>query len=116
DDIATSGWWMVFPHREWQVVRTIDPRALNLDASGIMSVEGTNATFEELRQGIETPDGKQLIWVGNRRIGTIQVQEQVWTVSWNFTLDNYKQVLVGQQFTFVRPDGSEEVVQGDNMT
>ena len=49
DDIATSGWWMIFPHREWQVVRTIDPRALNLDSTGIMSVEGTNATFEELR-------------------------------------------------------------------
>jgi alpha-glucoside transport system permease protein len=115
-DIATSGWWLVLPHREWQVVRTIDPRALNLDSTGVMSVEGANATFEELRQGIETPGGERLIWIGNRRIGTIQVQEQVWTVTWNFTLNNYRQVLGGQSFTFTRPDGAEEVVQGDNMT
>jgi alpha-glucoside transport system permease protein len=116
EDIANSGWWLVFPHREWQAVKTIDPRELNLDPTGIMAVEGANATFEELRAGIETPDGKRLIWIGNRRIGTIQVQEQVWTVKWDFTLDNYRQVLVGQSFTFTRPDGTEEVVQGDNMT
>jgi alpha-glucoside transport system permease protein len=115
-DIATTGWWLIFPHREWQTVKTIDPRALNLDATQVMNVEGASATFEQLRQGIDTPGGKRLIWIGNRRIGTIQVQEQVWTVLWNFTLDNYKQVLGGQSFTFTKPDGTTETVQGDNMT
>jgi alpha-glucoside transport system permease protein len=81
-----------------------------------MSVEGANATFEELREGIETSSGKRLIWIGNKRIGTIEVQEQVWTVTWDFTLENYKQVLAGQQFVFTKPDGTTEVVQGDNMT
>jgi alpha-glucoside transport system permease protein len=114
-DIATTGWWLVFPHRAWQAVRTIDPRALNLDPNSVMSVEGTAATFEALQQGVETPGGKRLIWVGNKRIGTIQVQEQVWTVDWNFTLDNYKQVLGGQSVTFTKPDGTTETVQGDNM-
>jgi alpha-glucoside transport system permease protein len=57
-----------------------------------------------------------LIWIGNKRIGTIQVQKQVWTVTWDFTLDNYKQVLGGQSFTFTKSDGSTETVQGDNMT
>jgi alpha-glucoside transport system permease protein len=115
-DIATTGWWLIFPHREWQTVKTIDPRALNLDATQVMNVEGASATFEQLRQGIDTPGGKRLIWIGHRRIGTIQVQEQVWTVLWNFTLDNYKQVLGGQSFTFTKPDGTTETVQGDNMT
>ena len=23
EDIQTSGWWNIFPHREWQVVRVI---------------------------------------------------------------------------------------------
>jgi alpha-glucoside transport system permease protein len=115
-DIATTGWWLVLPHREWQTTKTINPKELNLDPNGPMTVEGATATFDALRQGIETPGGKRLIWIGNKRIGTIQVQEQVWTVMWNFTLDNYKQVLGGQSFTFTKPDGSTETVQGDNMT
>jgi alpha-glucoside transport system permease protein len=116
EDIATSGWWLIFPHREWQTVKTINPKDLNLDPNSVMSVEGASATFEQLRQGVETPGGEQLIWIGNKRIGTIQVQKQVWTVTWDFTLDNYKQVLGGQSFTFTKPDGSTETVQGDNMT
>lgn len=116
DDIATSGWWNVFPHREWETVQVIDPRAQGLDATGIMEIEGVSATFEELRAGIETPGGRRLIWVGNRRIGNLQIQEQNWTVTWDFTLDNYQQVLGGQDFEFTRADGTVEVVPGDNMT
>jgi alpha-glucoside transport system permease protein len=116
NDIATTGWWLVFPHREWKTVKTINPKELNLDPNTTMSVEGAVATWDQLRQGIETPGGNRLIWIGNKRIGTIQVQEQVWTVLWNFTLNNYKQVLGGQSFTFTKPDGTKEVVQGDNMT
>jgi alpha-glucoside transport system permease protein len=115
-DIATTGWWLVLPHREWKVVKTINPKDLNLDPNTTMSVEGALATWDQLRQGIETPGGKRVIWIGNKRIGTIQVQEQVWTVMWNFTLDNYKQVLGGQSFVFTKPDGTTETVQGDNMT
>ncbi len=36
-DIATTGWWLVFPHREWKVVKTINPKELNLDPSTTMS-------------------------------------------------------------------------------
>jgi alpha-glucoside transport system permease protein len=116
DDIATSGWWNVFPHREWETVLVIDPRAEGLDATGVMEIEGVSATFEELRAGIETPGGRRLIWVGNRRIGNLEIQEQQWTVTWDFTLDNYQQVLGGQDFEFTRADGTVEVVPGDNMT
>ncbi|GAB4149721.1 MAG: hypothetical protein Fur0021_11170 [Candidatus Promineifilaceae bacterium] len=116
DDIATSGWWNVLPHREWQPVRELDPAALGLDANGVMEIEGVSATFDELRAGIETADGERLTWIGNRRLGRIEVQEQVWTVNWNFSLNNYKQVLAGQSFEFTKPDGTVEVVPGDNMT
>jgi hypothetical protein len=37
NDIATTGWWLVFPHREWQTVKTINPKDLNLDPTGIMN-------------------------------------------------------------------------------
>ncbi|MCQ3938363.1 MAG: carbohydrate ABC transporter permease [Chloroflexi bacterium] len=115
DKIATTGWWRVFPYRDWQPVREIDPEEAGLDPNGIMEIEGITGTFEEFRAGIQTPDGKQITWIGNKRIGKIQIQEQVWTVDWDFTLENYKQVLGGQDFEFKRPDGTVEVVPGDNM-
>ena len=115
DDIASSGWWKIFPYRDWQPVREVDPKALGLDPNGVMNIEGATGTFEEFRLGIQTPDGKRVTWIGNKRIGKVEVQERVWTVDWNFTLDNYKQVLGGQDFTFNRPDGTVEVVPGDNM-
>jgi alpha-glucoside transport system permease protein len=81
-----------------------------------MEIEGATGTFEEFRQGIETPAGKRITWIGNRRLGRIEIQERVWTTDWDFSLDNYRQVLAGQSFEFTRPDGTVEVVQGDNMT
>lgn len=80
-----------------------------------MEIEGATGTFEEFRAGISTPDGKRVTWIGNKRIGTVEIQERVWTVSWDFSLDNYRQVLGGQDFEFTRPDGTVEVVPGDNM-
>ena len=40
DDIATSGWWNMFPHREWQPVREIDISQAGLDPNGVMEIEG----------------------------------------------------------------------------
>lgn len=114
-DIQSTGWWTIFPHREWQTVATLDPRELGLDASGVMQVEGVEATFEELRAGVTAPDGAKLLWVGNRRLGRIEVQDQVWTVNWDFTTENYQQVLQGKDFEYQNPDGSVEVIPGDNF-
>jgi len=115
DDIASSGWWNVLPHREWQPVREIDISQAGLDPDGVMEIEGISGTFEEFRAGVETPNGKRITWIGNKRLGKVEVQEQVWTVTWDFTLDNYNQVLGGQDFEFTRPDGTVEVKPGDNM-
>lgn len=114
-DIQTSGWWTVLPHREWQTVAVLDPRELGLDPTGVMQVEGVEGTFEELRAGVEAPSGARVQWVGNRRIGRIEVQDQVWTVNWDFTTTNYEQVLMGKDFEYVRPDGTVEVIPGDNF-
>lgn len=116
EDIQREGWWNILPHREWQPVQEIDPRAEGLDSEGVMEIEGATGTFQEFRDGIETADGKRVTWIGNRRIGMVEVQEQVWTTNWNFTLDNYDQVLGGQDFEFTKADGTVEVVPGDNMT
>jgi alpha-glucoside transport system permease protein len=116
-DIQTSGWWNILPHREWETVSTVSPEELGLDPTGEMTVEGVTGTFEELREGITSPDGDtQVIWVGNRRLGRIEVQKQVWTVSWDFTLDNYRQVLGGAEQEVTLPDGTTEIVPGQNMS
>jgi alpha-glucoside transport system permease protein len=82
-----------------------------------MEVEGAVGTFEELREGVESEDGDfRVQWIGNRRLGRIEVQEQVWTVNWDFTLDNYRQVLGGKDFEVIQDDGSVEVVPGDDMS
>ena len=116
DEIANSPWWNIFPHQEWQPVREIDAQSLGLDADGVMEIEGATGTFEEFRAGVETPDGKRITWIGNKRLGRIEVQEQIWTTSKDFSLDNYRQVLGGQDFEFTKPDGTVSIVPGDNMT
>jgi alpha-glucoside transport system permease protein len=116
-DIANSGWWNVFPHREWRMVSTADPKALGLDPNGVMRVEGVTGTFDQLRAGIESPDGKtRVTWIGNKRAGSIEVQKRVWTVTWNFSLDNYKQVLLGAGVVAKNPDGTTELLPGQDMS
>ena len=116
-DIQTSGWWTVFPHREWETIAESDPKVLGLDPDSVMEVEGAVGTFEELREGIQSADGStRVTWVGNKRLGRIEVQQRVWTVNWNFTLDNYKQVLGGKDREVIKPDGTVEVVPGQDMS
>jgi len=116
-DIGTSGWWNILPHQEWETVSTLDPKELGLDPDGVMEVEGATGTFDELRDGVESADGKSRVtWVGNKRLGRIEVQDRVWTVTWDFTLDNYKQVLLGAGVEITNPDGSVETAPGQDMS
>ena len=95
-DIQTSGWWTVFPHRAWETTAKLDPKELGLDPDGVMNVEGVSGTFPAMREGLTSADGKtRVIWIGNKRIGWIDVQKYKWTISSGFTLDNYQQVLGG---------------------
>lgn len=64
-------------NRYWDTVAVIDPSEMGLDSTGLMEVMGVQATFEQLREGVETPDGKRLVWIGNRRLGHIEVQDGV---------------------------------------
>ncbi len=115
--IQTSGWWTVFPHRGWEITEQVNPRDEGMivdEENRIIEVNGTQATFAELREGIEV-DGMKIQWIGNWRIGRITLQEKKWKMNWNFTLENYNQVLGGKDFEYERPDGSVEVIPGDDM-
>lgn len=114
-DIQTSGWWTIFPHQDFVKVEEFPPAA-DLNRDGVMNIRGATGTFEEFRAGVATTDGStRLIWKGNRRLGTIEVQKQQWVWNANWTLDNYAEVLNGQKVEIRRPDGTVEVFQGDNF-
>lgn len=115
EDISSSGWWSVLPHRTWVAVsdQEIPP---DLDRNKPMTINGVTATFDEFRNGVQTPDGKRLTWVGNRRLGKLQVQEQRWTTKASFYLNNYNNVLSGKEYTITAPDGSTSTEQGDDMS
>jgi alpha-glucoside transport system permease protein len=116
--IQTSGWWTIFPHRAWVASEQLDPRAEGLvvdEENRVIEVYGTRATFDELRQGVEA-DGKRVQWIGNWRIGKIEIQERKWLVNWKFSADNYAQVLGGKDFVYNRPDGTQQIIPGDDMS
>jgi alpha-glucoside transport system permease protein len=115
DDLQTSGWWTAFPHLDQVTVSTI-PIPAGLDTSGVMTIEGATGTFDEFRAGIKTPDGRQVIWIGNKRAGRIEIQQTALTMNTNFTLDNYGKVLTGKDYLLTSVDGSVETVHGDDMS
>ena len=66
DDVSSTGWWTIFPHREWFTIQKTTP-SKDIDRNQPMTFSGITATFEEFRQGINTPDGHRVIWIGNKR-------------------------------------------------
>jgi len=113
-DINTSGWWTIFPHKDWVEIQKITPGP-EVDRTQAMTLEGITATFEDFAKGIEQ-NGKKYTWVGNRRIGYLEVDEYRWTANTTFTLQNYKQVLSGGEYTAILKDGTKQTSTGDNMT
>ena len=114
-DIQTSGWWTIFPHEAWTTVNQFDPPA-GLNRDGVMNIQGAQGTFEQFRDGVMTPDGKErVLWLGNKRLGTIQVQQLEWTTNTNFTLENYQQVLGGKTYEIRQPDGKIITEPGTNF-
>jgi len=113
-DISTSGWWEILPHREWQVVEEMEPPK-DLDRDKPMEIAGVTATFQEFREGIDTGNGQRIVWVGNKRLGTIEIQERRWTTNANFTTENYAQVLAGKEYEIVQPDGSVVIEKGSGL-
>ena len=112
-DINRTGWWTVLPHQDWVASEQIKP-APDVDRNQPMTLAGVTATFEEFRNGVEK-DGRRYIWIGNRRVGYLEVQEQKITANTNFTLENYKQVLASDDYTATLSDGSTVTERGDNM-
>jgi alpha-glucoside transport system permease protein len=114
-DILSSGWWTIFPHRDYATVEVIEPPK-DVPRDQPYEIAGVKATFEELREGVTAPDGRRLIWIGNRRLGKIEVQDQVWTTKANFTLENYNNVLAGKTFQVTQADGTVTTEEGPDLS
>lgn len=114
-DIFKTGWWTIFPHREYQNTRQIilDPA---VDVNAPMTLEGVTATFEEFRNGVTAPSGEKLTWYGNKRTRTIDVAERKWVgFSVALSLKNYTAVLSGKPVTFTDATGREVVTRGPGL-
>ncbi len=114
-DISVSGWWTVLPHRDWTMVEEFKLGA-DVDRDGVMTIAGATGTFQEFREGITATDGRRVLWIGNKRLGQIQIQEYTWKVGAAFTLENYQNVLTGKQYQITEEDGSTRTVQGDDFS
>jgi alpha-glucoside transport system permease protein len=115
-DIFTSGWWTVLPHKENMQTEEIKlDTSVNIDEP--IQIEGATATFEELRQGVTLPDGRMLTWYGNKRTRTIIVTEEKWVgfFSKPLTLENYVDVLTGKEIRFTDASGNEIIRKGNNL-
>jgi len=112
-DVNSSGWWTIFPHQDWVSVQKITPGP-EVDRNVDMTFNGVTASFEQFVTGVEK-NGERFMWIGNRRIGYLEVQKYVWTSNTNFTLENYKQVLASGNYTAKLKDGTTQTQIGDNM-
>ncbi len=114
-DIFTTGWWTVLPHMGLIDTGeiTINP---DVDVNGPIVIDGVSHTFAEWRQGVTMPDGRKITWFGNKRTRKLEVQESkfIWFGT-NLTLDNYKNVLTGQDISYKDGEGNTIVRKGNNF-
>lgn len=114
-DIFSTGWWTIFPHREYvNTSQIIVEPSVNLD--GNFQIEGITTNFTDLRNGVIAPNGEKLTWYGNKRTRTIDVAELKWVgFSTNMTLKNYSAVLGGKTVTFKDATGRDIETRGPNL-
>ncbi|MBC8100671.1 MAG: carbohydrate ABC transporter permease [Armatimonadetes bacterium] len=115
NEIQTSGWWTVIPHQGYVATGESIPAPQDQTRDAPITINNVSASYDEWREGINLDDGSRLVWVGNLRTGQLQTYNLAWISGWNFTLDNYNQVLAGKEFELRNADGTTSIVQGDNL-
>ena len=79
----------------------------------IAQVSAEEYTLSEWQSGVETADGQRVRWVGNQEGGRVEVEELVSRIP--LTLENYSNVLNGQEFEIQDSEGNVKVEQGGNL-
>lgn len=114
-DVFTSGWWTVLPHRENIEVSRIDIDDA-VDVDGPITIEGVTATFDEWRTGIQLDDGRFIQWYGNKRTRELIVYNEQWVgFSTSLTLKNYQDVIGGKTIQYKDAQGNTITRIGNNL-
>jgi alpha-glucoside transport system permease protein len=115
EDVFTSGWWTVLPHREYvEVDRIMIDDSVDVD--GPITIEGTTATFDEWRTGITLENGQKIQWYGNKRTRELIVYDRQWVgFSTDLTLKNYKDVIGGKTIQYKDAQGNTITRVGNNL-
>ena len=119
-NVFNSGWWAVFPHREWMQTAEIklDDDA---DVNGTMTVtlpNGMTVTgdYAALKDGVSLRDGSKVQWYGAKRTRTLKVYEKKWVgIESNLTLENYKNVLTGKKIQYTGENGETLTRNGSDL-
>lgn len=115
DAIHDSGWWTVFPHQE-QVTGEERPIPTGQSSDQPITIDGVTKSFQEWKAGVTMPDGSRLTWQGTVRVGKLVISREAVVADTNFTMDNYNQVIGGQQFEIVNSDGTRTKTAGENLS
>lgn len=115
EDVFTSGWWTVLPHREYVEVDRIKIDD-SVDVDGAITIEGTTATFDEWRTGITLENGQKIQWYGNKRTRELIVYDRQWVgFSTDLTLKNYRDVIGGKTIQYKDAQGNTITRVGNNL-
>lgn len=60
----------------WEIKSILEPAETGLDPSGVMEIEGLQVTFDQLREGVFLGENTRMVWIGNKRLGRIEIQEK----------------------------------------
>jgi len=114
-DIYGSGWWTVLPHKD--MVKTDEFKLpADTDPNSLITIEGTTASFDEWRLGINVTEDRQLRWYGNKRSRKIEAFEEKWIgFGANLTMQNYRDVLSAGNVTYEDASGNTISRQGSNF-
>lgn len=115
NDIRQTGWWTVFPHYGWVETGETRPLPEGQTRDQPITIDGITRTYDQWRAGVDMGNGTRIVWVGNLRLGELKVYRQQLTSNFNFTLNNYNEVLGGREYVVQNSDGSSETVQGENL-
>lgn len=118
--VFNSGWWTIFPHKEWTEVGDISI-GKDVDLNGVISMtldDGTviEGDYATLKEGIRLSNGDKVSWYGAKRTRTLKRYTKKWVgFETNMTLENYKNVLTGKEIKYTGEDGKTVIRKGNDL-
>ena len=118
-NVFNSGWWHVFPHREWietEEIKLGDDVDVNGDIEVTINGETVTSNYTALKEGVKLKNGARVTWYGAKRTRTLKVSEKKWVgFESNLTLENYNNVLTGKKIQYTGENGETLTRNGSDL-